>query len=333
MIDRPPALLIAIDTEGDNQWDVECRRHQTFANIHALERLHDFFAARGVRPTYVVTYPVVRDRQSAVVLRHLQARGDCEIGAHHHAWETPPFDAGDVDRHPYALALPIEQFEAQLSSLTAAIADAVGTAPVSYRSGRFGFAAAHVSTLERLGYVVDSSVTPLFYEAHKGGPDFVDAPLEPYFLAYDNATRAGSSRVLELPVSAALNRSLPAWMARAYGRAPMPYTTRRILRLTGIATVRWLRPSYSSAEEMISLARQITGRGVPLLNLLFHSSEAIAGTSPYTRNESELAGFFDRLSRVLEFMIGTLGARPLTFAEFHREFGGTAQRTLASATD
>ena len=142
-----------------------------------------------------------------------------------------------------------------------------------------------------------------------------------------------AGRVLELPVSAALNRSVPAWMARAYGRAPMPYTTRRILRLTGIATVRWLRPSYSSAEEMISLARQITRRGVPLLNLLFHSSEAIAGTSPYTRNESERAGFFDRLSRALRFMLDTLEARPLTFAEFHREFGGTARHTSAGATD
>ena len=32
-----PALLVAIDTEGDNQWDVEARRHQTFANIHARD--------------------------------------------------------------------------------------------------------------------------------------------------------------------------------------------------------------------------------------------------------------------------------------------------------
>jgi peptidoglycan/xylan/chitin deacetylase (PgdA/CDA1 family) len=163
-----PALLVAIDTEGDNQWDADARRIQTFRNIHALEMLHDFFAARGVRPTYVVTYPVVRDPRSAEVLRRLVARGDCEIGAHHHAWETPPFDAGDVDRHPYALSLPIEQFEAQLASLTDAITDAIGVRPLSYRSGRFGFAAAHVSALERLGYRVDSSVTPLFYEAHKG---------------------------------------------------------------------------------------------------------------------------------------------------------------------
>jgi hypothetical protein len=326
-----PALLVAIDTEGDNQWDANARRRQTFRNIHALEALHDFFAARGVRPTYVVTYPVVRDPQSVEVLRRLVARGDCEIGAHHHAWETPPFDAGDVDRHPYALSLPIEQFEAQLASLTNAITDAIGVRPVSYRSGRFGFAAAHVSALERLGYRVDSSVTPLFYEAHKGGPDFVDAPLTPYYLAYDHATHPGSSQVLELPVSAALNRRVPGWVARAYGRAPMPYTSRRLLRLARVAHVRWLRPSYSSADDMIALARQIVSRGEPMLNLLFHSSEAIIGTSPYNRNDAELAGFFDRLSRAIAFMTDELGARPQTFAEFHAAFAGPA-RHLQAAT-
>jgi hypothetical protein len=315
-----PALLVAIDTEGDNQWDADARRHQTFTNTRALERLHDFFAARGVRPTYVVTYPVARDAESARVLRRLAARGDCEIGAHHHAWETPPCEAADVDRHPYALSLPIAQFEAQLASLTTAIADAVGTRPVSYRSGRFGFSAAHVSGLERNGYLVDSSVTPLFYEAHKGGPDFVDAPLTPYYLAYDHPTRPGSSRVLELPVSAALNRRVPHWLARAYGRAPRPYATRRLLRLARIAQVRWLRPSYSSAEEMIALASSLVRQRVPILNLLFHSSEAVVGGSPYNRSEAELSAFFDRLGRALDFMVRDLRARPMTLVEFHRAF-------------
>ena len=94
-------------------------------------------------------------------------------------------------------------------ALTEAIAQAVGRRPVSYRSGRFGFSAAHVAGLERLGYQVESSVAPLFYETHKGGPDFVEAPLTPYFLAYDSATTPGTSALLEVPVSAALNRKLP----------------------------------------------------------------------------------------------------------------------------
>jgi hypothetical protein len=316
----PPALLVAIDTEGDNQWDAGARRHQTFRNTRALTRLDDFFEAHGVRPTYVVTYPVARDPESAEVLRALAARGTCEIGAHHHAWETPPCDPADVDRHGYALSLPIEQFEAQLSAITGAITEAVGIRPVSYRSGRFGFSAAHVSALERQGYRIDSSVAPLFYEAHKGGPDFVGAPLHPYYLSYDDATRAGTSGVVELPVSAALNRRVPAWVERVYGRAPRPYTTKRLLRLARVARVRWLRPSYSSAEDMIALARQIADRGVPMLNLLFHSSEAIVGGSPYNQTDAELTAFFGRLSRLLRMATSELEAVPMTFAEFHEAF-------------
>ena len=107
MTRRPPALLVAIDTEGDNQWDAEARRHQRFENIYALDRLHAFFLQHGVRPTYVVTHPVATDPRSAEVLRALHADGSCEIGAHHHAWETPPCTDEDIRRHPYALQLPL----------------------------------------------------------------------------------------------------------------------------------------------------------------------------------------------------------------------------------
>ena len=311
-----PVLLVAIDTEGDNQWSAEARRNQTFANVHALGKLHEFFERHRVRPTYVVTHPVARDEASADVLRGLVSRGTAEVGAHHHAWETPPCDPDDVDRHPYALSLPIDRVEAQLASLTDAITAAVGVRPVTYRSGRFGFSAAHVSSLERAGYLVDSSVAPLFYESHKGGPDFVGAPLAPYFLAYDNATRPGTSRVLELPISCALNRRWPAFLERQYARAPWPYTTKRLLRLLRIAHVRWLRPSYTSGREMIALAHQLASRGVPILNLLFHSSEAIVGGSPYNQTQGELDAFFDRLSRVLRFATMDLRATPMTMKEF-----------------
>jgi hypothetical protein len=315
-----PYLLVGIDTEGDNQWDAASRERQTFENIHALPKLHSIFGRHGVRPTYVVTWPVATDERSRQVLRFLKLRGDCEIGAHHHAWETPPCSPEDVARHPYARSLPLDQFEAQLAQLTAAIAQAVGEPPVSYRSGRFGFDASHVAALERYGYLVESSVAPLFYEAHKGGPDFVDAPLTPYFLAYDSAVRPGTSRVLEIPCSASLDRDVPPWVARAYGRAPFPYNTRRILRKLGIARIQWLRPSYSSLEEMCTLARRLTIAGVPVLNMLFHSSEAIVGGSPYNRTDAELEAFFDRLDRFLAFAVGELGARPATFREFHDRY-------------
>ena len=313
-------LLAGIDTEGDNQWSAEARRDQRFENIYALPRLHALFARHGVRPTYVITYPVATDARSADVLRSLKQRGDCEIGAHHHAWETPPFSEADIQRHPYASMLPRPQFEAQLRQLTDAIGTAVGEAPVSYRSGRFGFSAGHVAALEQCGYLVESSVAPLFYEAHKGGPEFVEAPLTPYFLAYDSATRPGSSGVLEVPVSAALNRRLPRRLQFAYARAPKPYATKRVLRAMRLLRLRWLRPSYSSLEDMIALAKDLARWQEPVLNLLFHSSEAIVGGSPYNRTQGELDAFCERLDRFLAFATRELRAVPATFAEFRGHY-------------
>jgi hypothetical protein len=107
---------------------------------------------------------------------------------------------------------------------------------------------------------------------------------------------------------------------RWYGRAPRPYTTKRILRLLRVAHVRWLRPSYSSAEDMKSLGRQLVDRGTPILNLLFHSSEAIVGGSPYNKTEAELSAFFERLERFLSYAIRELRAAPLTFQEFRHLF-------------
>jgi Polysaccharide deacetylase len=313
-------LLAGIDTEGDNQWDAAARANQTFENIYALPKLHALFARHGARPTYVITYPVARDPRSAEVLRSLLNGGDCEIGAHHHAWETPPCTEEDVRRHPYAAWLPRRQFEQQIDTLTEAIASAVGARPVTYRSGRFGFSADHVSALERAGYLVESSVAPLFYEAHKGGPDFVEAPLRPYFLAYDSAIRPGSSNVLEVPVSAALNRRWPKVLQYAYGRAPRPYATKRALRALRLARVRWLRPSWSSLDDMIGFARDLARSGEPVLNLIFHSSEAIVGGSPYNRTQAELDAFCERLERFLHVATHELGATPVTFNEFRTRY-------------
>ena len=123
-----------------------------------------------------------------------------------------------------------------------------------------------------------------------------------------------------MPLSAALNRKLPRRLQFLYARAPWNYTTKRILRKLGIVYVRWLRPSYSSLADMIALATDLSRAGEPVLNLLFHSSEAIVGGSPYNRTDAELTAFCDRLERFFEFATGTLNAQPATFVEFRRAY-------------
>ena len=111
-----------------------------------------------------------------------------------------------------------------------------------------------------------------------------------------------------------------AWAARRSRQ------TKRVLRKLGLARVQWLRPSYSSLDDMCALARRVAGDGVPLLNLIFHSSEAIVGGSPYNKTPGELDAFFERLDRFLAFATTELGAVPRTFHEF-RDVGGDVQRT------
>ena len=71
---------------------------------------------------------------------------------------------------------------------------------------------------------------------------------------------------------------------------------------------------------MIGLARDLASAGEPVLNLLFHSSEAIVGGSPYNRTEAELAAFCDRLERFFEYARTSLRALPVTFREFERSY-------------
>ena len=98
--------------------------------------------------------------------------------------------------------------------------------------------------------------------------------------------------------------------------------TRRVLRKLGVARLDWLRPSYSSFDQMCALARRLTADGVRALNIIFHSSEAIVGGSPYNRSQAELDAFLDRLDRFLQFAVMELGAQPATFREFHASFAG-----------
>ena len=103
----------------------------------------------------------------------------------------------------------------------------------------------------------------------------------------------------------------------AYARAPRPYTTKRMLRVLGLLRLRWLRPSYSSLDDMMGLARDLARAGEPVLNLLFHSSEAIVGGSPYNRTARRARRLLRSARAVSSRLRRKISApRPATFAEF-----------------
>jgi len=251
---------------------------------------------------------------SSAILRGLAGTGRCEIGAHLHPWSSPPFRPEDLRAHSYPHNLPGELLERQLTELTAVIEERLGVRPTSYRAGRNGFDGKSLPILERLGYSVDTSVDPLFNERRKGGMAFAGAPLVPYHPDYADVRRKGRSKILEVPISAATLPGLPKPLEALYAALPAIPCRGAIKRL-GLRPV-WLRPSYSSLADMQTFASRLARARVPCFNIIFHSSELLPGGSPYTPDAASVMRFKDDLTRLLEHLVGRLGAVGRTYREF-----------------
>ena len=306
-------ILIGVDTEADDQWNVGARDTLPVRNANELPRLQQLCNRYDIPPTYLVTYEMAVDQNARGVLRDLASTGRCEIATHHHPWSTPPRVSG----HLYPLNLSVDLFREQLKVLTEAVTAVTDVPPVSYRAGRNGFAGWQVPILEELGYLVDSSVDPFFNEKRKGGPSFAGAPLVPYFLSRTDPCRTGESELLEIPVTSALNRSWPQWLQTAYADVKGAYQFRRALRLLRIAQPIWLRPSYSKLEDMFVLARRILDGEAPVANIIFHSSELLPGGSPYNQTQKQVSQFFDQLEALLAYLKEG-GAQGSTFSSFRK---------------
>jgi hypothetical protein len=311
------AILMGIDTEADDQWSRSGRDRLEVKNAARLPALQALCDDYGVRPTYLVTHEMASRPESASIMGALERAGRCEIGAHLHPWSSPPFRPEDLAAHTYPHNLPKDLLERQLRELTGTIEQALGVRPTTYRAGRNGFDGGTLPILERLGYTVDTSVDPLFNERRKGGMAFAGAPTAPYHPSYDDVRRPGTSKILEVPITAATDPPLPKALERAYASLPaIPY--RGALRRLGIRPV-WLRPSYTPRERMIAFASRLHAAGAPCFNIIFHSSELLPGGSPYTPDAASVERFLADLRALLAHLVG-LGGTGRTHAEFARDW-------------
>jgi hypothetical protein len=321
------SLLVTIDVECDMpRWLVEPQT--TLRNLEGLPRFQALCDRLGVRPTYLVTHPVATWPEGAF-LRDIHDRGACEIGTHLHPWTCPPYEPHEnrlEATHPSRLSAA--HMEAKLATLTHAIEERFGRRPTSYRAGRFGLDGEGLKALARLGYVVDTSATPLCDWRGEGGRNWVDAPLTPYFPDADEPTRRGSSPVLEVPVSIAWDRPVPERLGRAIVKLPRRLRVRGLLDnpVVPLTKVQWLYPSIADVAGMMRLARVLVRRGVTFLNVFFHSSELWPGASPYCTTQADVDRYLSTLERFFEDALGELRATPRTLTEFalHHLEGGVS---------
>src|SRR5262245_39970281 len=87
-----PLLSVVVDTEEQFDWSEPLSRNNTEVTaIRHVERVQHIFDRFGIRPTYVVDYPVASQVDGYLPLREIADDNRCVIGAHLHPWVNPPY--------------------------------------------------------------------------------------------------------------------------------------------------------------------------------------------------------------------------------------------------
>jgi hypothetical protein len=296
-------FFITIDTEEDD-WGEYRSTGFTVENIGQIPRLQSLFDRYGAIPTYLVTYPVVTSDAARRIFLDILARNRCEIGAHCHPWNTPPFEEEISVRHSMLCNLPYATVQKKIAALQSEIAQSLGVVPKSFRAGRWGFGPDVAAAIQQLGFRVDTSVTPLVDWTTYAGPDYTNAPLCSYqFDAGAIQSPARGGPLLEVPATVgflqnnyALCRRIIGWRGTA-----SRLHIRGILERTGLVNLRWLSPELSSEKDMLALAKTSLLRGCSYLNMTFHSTTLLPGKSPYVRTPADLESFLGGVETVIKF--------------------------------
>ena len=315
-------LVVTIDTEEDN-WARYSATDNPVANIEELIPLQRLFDRYGVRPTYLISYPVATHPRSVAILKGFLDQGKCEIGMHCHPWNTPPFDptASIAERDTMLCNLDPRIQSEKLAALRAAIVAGFGVAPRSFRAGRWGLGPGTVEALYDLGLRVDSSVTPFIgWQAYQG-PDHSSFGPELFWLVHDS----GSIRnpILEVPVTVGFLQSNFKRCQKLLQFAEQPLLRRTriigILYYMGLLNKVWLSPEHANGAMMIAITKRFIKNGYPVINLSFHSTTLKNGLNSVVPDEEHKKVFSQRIEEFLTFA-NDIGLIPLTLSQLEQRF-------------
>lgn len=308
-VGEAPKLIVYVDGEEEFPWSSFSRSATSVRNIAAQYRGQDIFCQFGIRPTYLVDYPVASQEEGIRPLSDLVSEGQCTIGSQLHAWVTPPLLEEVTARNTFAGNLSEELVRAKIGTLTQVITANFGTPPRTFKAGRYGTASYMPKILKEYGYLIDASVLPLADFSPQGGPDHTHAAAQPYWIDPER-------ELLEIPVTAGLVGLLNEVGPRGTRIAFHPVTTwmrfpALLSRLGLLERVR-LTPEGMSLDEAMRLTLALMRRGQRLFVLSYHSSSLLPGGTPYVGNDAELRAFLRWIQEYCRFFFGSLGGQATT---------------------
>lgn len=275
-------VLLTVDTEEEFDWRGPFTRDRHgLTHVPEIARFQQFCENLGAKPVYLVDWPIANDPLSVDIIGDAVQRGTAEVGVQLHPWVNPPFQEDMNVHNSFAGNLPPALEEAKLMALRDKIEEAFGTAPLSYRAGRYGLGPNSAGLLKRAGIAVDTSVRTLFDYSDGSGPDYSHHPLTPYWL--DEARE-----LLELPVSSVYRGALSGAGPRLRKmQRHIPTFFSGFSRL-GLLERIGLTPEGVSVAEGLRGVDKALDLGLPILVLSFHSPSLAAGHTPYAETEAEV---------------------------------------------
>jgi hypothetical protein len=159
---------------------------------------------------------------------------------------------------------------------------------------------------------------------HDGGPDFSDAPFQPYRISEQRLTfPAANGRMWEIPISVGFNRPDFRRSALWHGRVRHPRLRRLhvpgILDRLGILRRIKFSPEQADSARLNKLADMYVANGAPCVVMLLHSSSLMPGCSPYVKDEAGLERFYSTLRKTFCYCRDTLGMPSATLSSFAQD--------------
>lgn len=291
-------LVITIDVEPDCSPNWYYSNPLQFNGVYEgiSRRLQPLFNKYNITPTYLINNVVLEDARSIDTFKSLP--GNFELGTHLH----PEFIAPQKTEFEYAgkkgianaCFYPAEIEFGKIQSITDLFVRQFNFQPTSFRAGRFSAGSNTIKSLIKLGYKVDTSVTPNVIwndRSREKAVDFRKAPAQPYRVSTDILQSQTSGPLLEVPVSIVLDKLSPKRSLKyILKNKRFPYK--------GSEPV-WLRPKFSTTDQFKLVVEQLSAdfrnEEHIVFNMMFHNVEVMPGLSPYSLNENDCKTYLGAL--------------------------------------
>ena len=297
-------FIITIDTEGDNLWQYRKGDPINTENTLFLPRFQDLCNKYGFKPVWLTNYEMVCDQRYVDYIKTKMEAGLCEVGIHVHAWNNPPlYKLDDIyGGNPFLIEYPKDIMRAKFKTTFDIITKSFGKKPISHRAGRWVMNDDYFNLLEEFGVKIDCSHTLHISWEHtpgltvQSGSNYKDVQENAHFIG----------KVLEIPMT-----------IRQF-RLSMRGTWKHRIKTMLTGEHIWLRPASSSLKEMKNLCNRVSAEPEnDYLEFMVHSSELMAGGSPYFKDVESIEMLYGNLNELFAH-VSDLGYRGATLEEYYK---------------